>query len=209
MSGQVVIIDYGLGNLRSIYNTLRRQGIIAVVSCDHEDILSADRLVLPGIGHFAEGMRNLRERNLIEVLNHKVIDEGVPILGICLGMQVLTNWSEEGDVAGLGWIQGKTLKFIFNQHNHQSLKVPHMGWNSIEVLKESTLLSGVEQGELFYFVHSFRVVCENEDDVLTMTQYGVPFVSAVSRGNIFGTQFHPEKSHDCGAQILNNFVKKI
>ena len=148
-------------------------------------------------------MKRLKERNIIEILNEKVLHEKIPILGICLGMQLFTNTSEEGNAEGLGWLKADTVKFTLSDIKH---KVPHMGWNSIDQKKESPLLRNIENNKQYYFVHSYHVKCHNVDDVLTTTFYGYEFVSAVQKGNIFGTQFHPEKSHEWGEKLLNNFL---
>lgn len=199
----IVIIDYGLGNLRSVLNKLNRLRVNAIISSKVEDIKNATKLILPGVGHFAMGMKNLREYGLINILNDKVLVEKVPILGICLGMQLLSEFSEEGATEGLRWIKAKTIRFNLNN----GYKIPHMGWNSLDKRKDSILLNNINNDELFYFVHSYHLKCENEKDVLATTEYGTIFISAIQKDNIFGTQFHPEKSHDAGSLILNNFIK--
>ncbi|MDD5571239.1 MAG: imidazole glycerol phosphate synthase subunit HisH [Bacteroidales bacterium] len=200
----IVIIDYGMGNLRSVLNKFNKIGTKAIISSKVDDIKNASKLVLPGVGHFANGMKNLREFGLLDALNEKVLNEKIPIIGICLGMQLLTGFSEEGNVAGLNWIKGKTIRFNID---NTKLKVPHMGWNSIIRKKENILLKGIPDDSMFYFVHSYYVVCDNNDDVLTATDYGCNFVSALQSGNIYGTQFHPEKSHEYGLQLLKNFTE--
>jgi glutamine amidotransferase len=199
----IVIIDYGMGNIRSVMNKIHRAGHEAVVSYDNDTIKSADKLILPGVGHFLNGMRRLKERNIIDILNEKVLEDKIPILGICLGMQLFTGFSEEGDAKGLGWLDAETVKFTLNDIKH---KVPHMGWNSIEQKKESPLLKDIPDNKQYYFVHSYHVKCHSIDDVLTTSHYGYEFVSSVQRENIFGTQFHPEKSHEYGEQIIRNFL---
>lgn len=200
---QIVIIDYGMGNIRSILNKIHSTGYEASVSDDISVLRAADKLILPGVGHFQIGMKNLFEKNLIEILNEKVLVNKTPILGICLGMQIFTHYSEEGNTMGLKWIDAKTIKFRLNNIR---FKVPHMGWNSIEQKKESPLLSGVPENSYFYFVHSYHIDCRNNEDILTTSNYGYDFVSSIQRQNIFGTQFHPEKSHSLGEKILNNFL---
>lgn len=202
----IVVVDYGAGNLRSIINKIERLGINVKVSSKKEDILAADKLILPGVGYFAKGMENLRATGLIPVLEQKVLKEKTPILGICLGMQFFSDFSEEGNAKGLGWIKAKTVKFDFKDNK---LKVPHMGWNQIKINKKSPLFDGISKNKEFYFVHSYHMVCENSEDVLSTTNYGINFVSAVSKGNIYGVQFHPEKSHLEGIKIVKNFVEKI
>lgn len=201
----VVVIDYGAGNLKSVLNKFKKLGIAAKASEDPEDILKADRLVIPGVGHFGNGMQKLRERNLIEPLNQKVLHEKVPVLGICLGMQLFTDYSEEGDVTGLGWIKGKTVRFRTDEFE-QVLKVPHMGWNSLSTRAESPLFENIPADKQFYFVHSYHVECEDRSQVLARSRYGYEFDCAVANENIIGTQFHPEKSHDYGQELIRNFV---
>jgi imidazole glycerol-phosphate synthase subunit HisH len=199
----VVIIDYGMGNIRSVMNKIQRAGHEALVSYDQEIIRSADKLILPGVGHFLNGMKRLGERNLIDILNERVLNDKVPILGICLGMQLLTRFSEEGNTPGLGWIDAETVRFKLNDIRH---KVPHMGWNSVERKKESPLFKDIPDNRQYYFVHSYHVKCNCVGDILTTTNYGYEFDSSVQKENIFGTQFHPEKSHEWGEKILNNFL---
>lgn len=199
----VVIIDYGMGNIRSVVNKIQRAGHDALVSYDPEIIKRADKLILPGVGHFLNGMKKLGERNLINTLNERVLQDKVPILGICLGMQLLTRYSEEGNAQGLGWLDAETVRFTLNDIRH---KVPHMGWNSVDRKKESPLLKDIPDNRQYYFVHSYHVKCNSKEDILTISHYGYDFVSSVQRGNIFGTQFHPEKSHVWGEKMLNNFL---
>jgi imidazole glycerol-phosphate synthase subunit HisH len=201
---KIVIIDYGMGNLRSVYNKLNRYGISALISNKIDEINSADKLILPGVGNFAYGMKNIKDLNLLNVLKHKVNEEKVPILGICLGMQLLTKHSEEGDVEGLGFIDADTKRFSFN--GGKKLKVPHIGWNTVTINKTSPLLSDIENEALFYFVHSYYVSCNNTQDVLLSSHYGLDFISGFQKDNIYGTQFHPEKSHSTGIQLIKNFI---
>lgn len=205
-SQKIVIIDYGMGNLRSVQQKFTRLQIPAEISCNIDVIAAADKLILPGVGHFANGMKNLKNMGLLEVLNQKVLQQKIPILGICLGMQLFTEFSEEGNVEGLGWIKGKTIKFSFPEGT-KTLKVPHMGWNNIYMTKSSKLMENIADDAMFYFVHSYHVQCADASDCLTMTNYGIDFCSAVERDNIYGTQFHPEKSHDSGFQIIKNFIQ--
>jgi glutamine amidotransferase len=200
----IVIIDYGMGNLRSINKAFERLNIKTLISSKKEDIDKADKLILPGVGHFSNGMKNLNDLNIIELLLNRITIDKVPVLGICLGMQLFTTFSEEGSVAGLGLIDGKTVRFDF-AGNDKNLKVPHMGWNTVQIKKENKLLDSLNDEELFYFVHSYHITCNDKKDVLTTTTYGYEFVSAVQRDNIYGTQFHPEKSHTMGLKILQNF----
>ena len=191
-----------MGNLRSVLKAFERINKNAIISKEKEKIDKAKKLVLPGVGHFKKGMENLNELGLIEILNKKVVLEKAPILGICLGMQLMTNFSEEGDTKGLGWIQAKTIKFRYPD-NH--IKIPHIGWNNLIKKKNHIVIDSLEKNNLFYFVHSYYVVCEKTEDILLTTNYGVEFVSAFQKENIIGMQFHPEKSHKNGLKILKNF----
>jgi glutamine amidotransferase len=201
----IVIIDYGMGNIGSIFNMLKKIGCRASVSADPNEIWKAEKLILPGVGAFDHGIRNLAERNLISLLNEKVVDGRCPMLGICLGMQLLSNRSEEGQLPGLGWIAAETRRFKFGSEQ-MSLKVPHMGWNEVRPHNQSTLFKGFDEIPRFYFVHSYHVCCERVEDILATSYYGCEFVAAVKNENVMGTQFHPEKSHRFGMQLLRNFV---
>ena len=200
----IIIVDYGMGNLRSVLNKFKRLNIPAEISSDPKVIESAGKLILPGVGHFSNGVKKLKEYSLWDILNQKVIEDKVPILGICLGMQLFAKHSEEGDVEGLGWLNAEVKRFEII--DKIKWKVPHMGWNSIKKYKDSILFKDVKKDSLFYFVHSYHIVCNGENDILASTNYDYDFVSAVEKGNIYGTQFHPEKSHDWGVKILENFA---
>lgn len=199
----ICIIDYGLGNLGSVLNMFKKLKVDAFISGDKAEIEKADKLLLPGVGAFKKGMDLLREKGLIELLNHKVLEEKTPVLGICLGMQLLMDHSEEGDATGLGWIKGNVIRFP----KHDKLKVPHMGWNVVEKNSPSQLTENFESEMRFYFVHSFYVEAQRREDSLLRTEYGLTFDSGVGRDNIFGVQFHPEKSHKFGMKLLTNFSK--
>ena len=200
------VIDYGMGNLGSIVNMGRKAGGSFTVSADPAVIAQADKLILPGVGSFDHGMTKLRERGLIPVLNQQVLERKVPILGICLGVQLFTRGSEEGVLPGLAWIAGDTVRFK-RAVEPSTLKVPHMGWNFIDPAKADPLLRDLPPEPRFYFVHSYHLVCDDATDVLTWTQHGHRFASAVQRGNIWGTQFHPEKSHKFGLALMKNFLQ--
>jgi len=202
----IIIVDYGLGNLGSISNMLKKLGVTASVSSDISDIKKASKLILPGVGAFDSGMRNLQERKLVSVLNEKVCGDKVPVLGICLGMQLMGKRSEEGSLPGLGWVDTESIRFQFDGHNG-NLKIPHMGWNTLSPIRHHKLFDGLETENRFYFVHSFHVVCDHEENALAKTHYGFPFVSAIGRENIVGVQFHPEKSHRFGKRLLINFAE--
>lgn len=200
----VVIIDYGIGNVGSALNMLKKIGIQTKVSSELVDIENADKLVLSGVGTFDSGMRNLISMNLLPILNKKILVDRIPILGICLGMQLMTTKSEEGKMPGLGWLDAETVRFKFN-NIAKNIKVPHMGWNFITVKRNNRLLDGIGKDHRFYFIHSYHTICNRDLDVTATTSYGYDFVSAVNRDNIFGVQFHPEKSHKFGMKILKNF----
>lgn len=200
----ITIIDYNTGNLGSIQNILRKIGEDSVITSDIDEIASASKIILPGVGAFDTGMKNLTDLGLVDILNKKVVSEKIPVLGICLGMQLLSNGSEEGMYKGLGWIDAKTVRFRFV--DTAEYKIPHMGWNFIKQQKESKLFSGMFTDPRFYFVHSYYFKANDPSDILTSTDYEIEFTSAIERGNILGVQFHPEKSHKFGMKLLKNFV---
>ena len=201
---QIVIIDYGMGNLRSVQKAFQRININAVVTYKPQAIAKADKIILPGVGHFAQGIKNLAISGFIDPINEAVLVKKKSVLGICLGMQLLTDHSEEGNLNGLGLVKGNVRKF---PPPKKGLKIPHMGWNSLIAKKTSDLNSGLSQDDFVYFVHSYYVSCSNTDDVLFQTEYDFIFDSAFQHENIIGFQFHPEKSHKTGLKLLSNFVK--
>jgi glutamine amidotransferase len=202
---RVMIVDYGIGNLGSVLNMLKHVGVPAAISADPVVISAAEKLILPGVGAFDTAARRLRESGLLDLLHKRVIEQGVPTLGLCLGMQLLTRGSEEGDEAGLGWIAGETRRFRFPD-GEAPLRIPHMGWNTVMPRAGAALFTGLEQEARFYFVHGYHVILDEPNDVAAVTRYGYEFVSAVQRDNVFGTQFHPEKSHRFGMRLLKNFA---
>jgi glutamine amidotransferase len=202
----VTIIDYGLGSLSSIKNMLKKVGVSSIISASEDDIAQSDKLILPGVGHFAKGMENLNRSGLIPILNELVLVKKKPILGICLGMQLMTSFSEEGNLQGLGWIDANTIKFRLNSSMY---KIPHMGWSNVHFHIEDPLASSLHETSRFYFVHSYHVKCESESNVLATSNYGSTFHSAIVKENIRGVQFHPEKSHKFGMQLLKNFSNLI
>jgi imidazole glycerol-phosphate synthase subunit HisH len=204
----ITIINYGLGNIGSLFNMLRKVGAEVIISADHEAIAKADKLVLPGVGSFDAGMERLKEKGLIPVLQKRVLEGKIPILGICLGMQLLCKRSEEGQLPGLGWLDAETVHFKFEDDN-ANLKVPHMGWNQIAIKQAHPLFDELESNNRFYFVHSYHVVCANPDNNLATTSYGFDFTSAIVKENIMGVQFHPEKSHKFGMRLLKNFAEQV
>ena len=204
----VVILDYGMGNTGSILNMVCRAGGKAIITADLEKIEQATAIILPGVGAFDNGMKKLNDSGILEILNKKVLVDKTPFFGVCLGMQLLFKRSEEGVLPCLGWIPGVVNRFKFDQvENKKQLKIPHMGWNVIEPKASDSLYRGLENEGRFYFVHSYHVVCENEDHVLAVANYGYKFVCSVHKENIFGAQFHPEKSHRFGMAVFRNFLK--
>jgi glutamine amidotransferase len=203
----ITIIDYKMGNLGSIANMLKKIGYQCRMTSNSSEIQAADKIILPGVGNFDRAMINLKELGLIDVLNIKALEDKVPVLGICLGMQLMAEKSEEGLLPGLGWIKAEVKKFSFDEVN-KNLKIPHMGWNTVQQQKDNRLFSNMYPEPRFYFVHSYHFECEKKEDILTTTFYGYHFTSAVSSGNIMGVQFHPEKSHKFGMMILKNFAEK-
>lgn len=198
----ITIIDYGMGNIGSIANMIKKIGYESIITSDIEEIKKAKKLILPGVGSFDNGMKNLKEMGLTEILNQKVLLEKIPILGICLGMQLMTKGSEEGVLDGLGWVDAETKRF-----ESDTLKVPHMGWNTINHQRKSKLFDELESEKRYYFVHSYYVRSNNEKEILTTTNYGFDFVSAFEKENIIGVQFHPEKSHKFGMWLIKNFIE--
>lgn len=199
----IAIVDYGIGNLASVHNMFKKIGTKdVIISSKQDDILKAKKIILPGVGAFDAGMKNLESSGLIPTLNQKVLEEKTPVLGICLGMQLLTKQSEEGERKGLGWIDAETVKFNFD--SSLNLKIPHMGWNYIKVKKSNPLIE-LNSKHRFYFVHSYYVKCLDESQILATCQYGIDFTCMVNKDNIYGAQFHPEKSLKFGMNLLQNF----
>ena len=204
----IAMVDYGTGNVGSLGNMLHKIGQTATLASTPEVLERADAILLPGVGAFDRGMGNLQASGLLETLTRRVQGDGVPVLGICLGMQLLARSSEEGTLPGLGWIDAVCQKITFPPEDRQH-KVPHMGWNAVQPRSGENLFSDMEPGALFYFVHSYHVVCADSEDVLGVSEYGGAFTSAVRRGNIFGVQFHPEKSLRFGMRLLRNFCEGV
>jgi glutamine amidotransferase len=202
----ISVIDYGVGNLGSILNMFKKIGVPTQVTSRVADVAGATKLVLPGVGAFDSGMRKLEESGLVPVLNRRVLEARVPVLGICLGMQLLSSGSEEGQLPGLGWLDAETIRFDFGGGS-AGLRIPHMGWNVLRVVQSHPMLAGLEHASRFYFVHSYHLRCRDRTDVIGETTYGAPFASVVGRRNVVGVQFHPEKSHRFGMQLLRNFAQ--
>lgn len=205
---KIAIVDYGVGNLGSIQNMLRKAGFSATISADVETIKQADKLILPGVGAFDHAMGKLRESGLAEVIDTKVREERTPILGLCLGVQLFTEGSDEGRLPGLGWLPARTVRFDLD-NGGERLTIPHMGWNHVCIRKPTVMFDTVEESPRFYFVHSYHVACRDDADVLATTVHGREFVAAVERDNIVGVQFHPEKSHRFGMALLRHFAERF
>jgi glutamine amidotransferase len=198
-----VIVHYGAGNLKSVARALERLGESSVITSDPKVIARAKRLILPGVGSFDTAMSTLSEMGIVPVLEDRVLGGGIPILGICLGLQLFTRRSEEGSLAGLGWMAGETKRF---QPIEQTMKIPHIGWNTVDQTGQGRLYAGFPSEASLYFVHSYYVTSDDPGIVTGRSTYGETFVSSIEKGNIFGVQFHPEKSQQIGLQLLSNFL---
>lgn len=198
------IVDYGVGNLTSVQNMFKKAGVNSIISNDKIEIETADKILLPGMGAFDNCMNKFNQSGLRQVIEAKVLQDKVPVLGICVGLQMLMESSEEGVLSGLGWIHGKTVAFD-NSKMHESYKVPNMGWLEIKKKKESKLLENLDDSR-FYFAHSYHVMPDDRNDELIVASYGYDFTAGIEKGNILGVQFHPEKSHRFGMQLLKNFA---
>jgi len=201
----IYIINYGLGNIKAFLNIYERLGIsVGVASCAN-DLNKASKIILPGVGSFDHAIELLNASGLRNELEHMVLNQNIPILGVCLGMQIMGNSSEEGKNRGLGLIPGVVRKFNCTSYKFKT-HYPHMGWNSIKIRKSDSLLKGLVDDAKFYFLHSYYFNCEKEKNILCKTEYEIPFISGISSGRIYGTQFHPEKSHSNGELLLKNFA---
>lgn len=201
----VAIVNYGMGNLHSVYRKLSGLNVKPVLASTADEIEKADKIILPGVGHFGKAMENLKIQGLYDSLNEAVLVKKVPILGICLGMQLMAKESEEGNTTGFGWFDARVTKFKIEDPIH--FKVPQTGWNTVNICKKSDLFQYVESNSEFYFLHSYHYTDTLQEDNLTVTNFQYQYVSAVEKENIFGTQFHPEKSHNQGLQLLKNFIQ--
>jgi glutamine amidotransferase len=202
----ITIVDYGLGNIQAFLNVYKRLNIEAKTAQTADDLRKATKVILPGVGHFDHAMRRLNESGMGETLDDLALNKSVPVLGVCVGMQMLAHSSEEGELPGLGWIDGRVRGFA-SWEGAGGLPLPHMGWNDVRPTAVNPLFDRLESDARFYFLHSFFFECAKPDDALAMSRYGSDFSSAVSSRNIYGVQFHPEKSHHFGTQLLKNFAE--
>jgi glutamine amidotransferase len=201
------VVDYGVGNIQAFMTMFKRLGIPAERACTPSELVDAKRLILPGVGHFDHAMQQLNKSGMRPMLEELVLTANVPIVGVCVGMQMLANGSDEGVLPGLGWISGRVRAFA-SQPQSAALPMPHMGWNDLQPSANSKLFSeGFEDGAQFYFLHSYFFDAEDKQDVVATASYGLDFDAVVSRGHIHGVQCHPEKSHHWGEQLLKNFVE--
>ena len=204
MKKTLAIVDYGMGNLNSVKKKLDRLKTTASITSNPKDIIKADKIILVGVGHFAKAMKNIKELNLLDTLNEVAIIKKKPVLGICLGMQLMANDSEEGNSEGLGWLDANVRKMQVD--DTLRFKIPHTGWNKITQSKKSHLMKGIPESSEFYFVHSYHLMSNETSNILNETEYCFKFTSAIEKDNIFGVQYHPEKSHDAGEALLKNFI---
>ena len=202
----ITIVNYGSGNIQAIRNIYNRLNIEVSVADSPESLEHASKLILPGVGAFDKTMKQLIDSGLKSKLDSLVLEKQLPVLGICVGMQILANGSEEGELPGLSWIEGKVKKFDVTKFTHKP-HVPHMGWNNVKPLVEHSLFKNMDEQQGFYFLHSYYFECSHDTNMLSTTEYGDRFASAVYSKNIFGTQFHPEKSHHNGIQLLKNYAE--
>jgi glutamine amidotransferase len=202
----ITIVDYGLGNIRAFLNVYHRLNIKAKTATTAAELSGASKVILPGVGSFDDAMRRLTESGMREALDELALRQGIPILGVCVGMQMLAHGSDEGQLPGLGWIAGRVRK-LESRPSAAALPVPHMGWNDVRPVAESRLFDQLETQARFYFLHSYYFDCDRDDDQLAVASYGEDFACAAHAGNIFGVQFHPEKSHHFGARLLQNFAE--
>jgi len=202
----IYIVDYGLGNVMAFLNVYKRLNIAASAARKPSDLVGAKKLILPGVGSFDHAMELLEQSGMREALDEFVLDRSTPVLGVCVGMQILASSSEEGRLAGLGWIDGQVKKFDATAFR-QSARLPHMGWNDVKPVIQSSLFGGLENDARFYFLHSYYFQCTQSEHVLAQADYGAAFTCAVNTKNIYGVQFHPEKSHHFGTRLLKNFAE--
>lgn len=201
----IAIIDYGVGNIKAFVNIYKQLGVDVKIARSSDELDGATKLILPGVGHFDYAMLRFKESGMIDKATDLVFDQKVPVIGICVGMQMLANFSDEGTLPGLGWIDG-VVKKIDTQYLKHTTRLPHMGWNDIRSKQTNPILLKLESEARFYFLHSYYFSCNNPNDSLAVAEYGMEFSCIVNHENIYGVQFHPEKSHHFGIQLLNNFA---
>jgi glutamine amidotransferase len=201
---RIAIVDYGMGNIRSVKRKFSELGYKAESVTNPDDVLLADKLVLPGVGHFANGVNQLKMRGLWDVIDEKVRKQNTPVLGICLGMQLMAKHSEEGNAEGFGWLDAEVVRF--NIDNKLKYKIPHIGWNNSELQNNSFFTKGLRSDKLYYFVHAYHLVCHDKSEILGTTSYENNFTSIAGKNHIIGVQFHPEKSHDSANELINQFA---
>ncbi|MBN9300152.1 MAG: imidazole glycerol phosphate synthase subunit HisH [Filimonas sp.] len=202
----IALIDYGLGNINAFVNVFKRVNVPIKTAKQVEDLDDVTKIILPGVGAFDHAMKQLTESGMKEKLNELVLVKEMPVIGICVGMQMLGKSSDEGNLAGLGWIDGDVKKFD-EKLITQRTKIPHMGWNDVKPIRETKLFNGLEKEALFYFLHSYYFKCNVPSDIIATSDYGIEFACAINHKNVYGVQFHPEKSHHYGEQLLHNFAK--
>jgi glutamine amidotransferase len=201
----IALIDYGVGNIRAFTNIYKNLNIPVKIAKNIDDLTDVTKLILPGVGAFDHAMEQLEQSGMRQRLDELVLDNRMPIVGICVGMQMLAHSSDEGKLSGLGWIDASVKRFDVSKINY-STHLPHMGWNDVNPIKENGILKGLENDAKFYFLHSYYFHCNDPQDTIAITDYGIEFSCAVNKNNIYGVQFHPEKSHQYGIQLLNNFA---
>ncbi|MDA7855137.1 imidazole glycerol phosphate synthase subunit HisH [Cyclobacteriaceae bacterium] len=202
----ITLIDYDVGNIFAFQNVFKRLDIPTKIAKSEKDLEDAERLILPGVGSFDYAINQLNASGMRKKLDYLVLEKKVPVIGICVGMQIMGNRSDEGNLEGLKWIDSEIIKFDEQLINHRT-KLPHMGWNDVTPVSGHPLFKGLEKDAIFYFLHSFYFKCKNLNDSIAFSDYGITFTSSVNHNNIYGIQFHPEKSHHFGEKLLNNFAK--
>ena len=202
----ITLIDYGVGNIFAFQNVYKRLDIQTKIAKTTQDLEDAEKLILPGVGAFDYAMNQLNKSGMRQKLDELVLDKKIPVIGICVGMQMMGNRSDEGSMEGLKWIDADIVKFDENLIKHRT-KLPHMGWNDVKPIKDHPLFKGLEDNAIFYFLHSYYFKCNNIEDSIALSDYGISFTSATNYKNVYGIQFHPEKSHQYGEKLLHNFAK--
>lgn len=202
----ITLIDYGVGNINAFVNVYKRVDVPVKIARTKEDLIGAKKLILPGVGHFDHAMTQLNNSGMRDTLDKMVMDDKIPVIGICVGMQMMANSSDEGKMEGLKWIDASVRKFDESKIN-QVTRLPHMGWNDVKPVKDISLFQGLEKDAIFYFLHTYYFECNAKEDIMAVTQYGGEFTSAAHHENKYGIQFHPEKSHSYGETLLHNFAK--